>query len=60
MKVAPILEGLEGDKILGQYVEPAREVTLVRLIKEVGCYWFPIWLNFLFLLLPTMDMLLNT
>ena len=34
-KVTPILEGLEEDEILKQYIEPAREVLLVRLIKEV-------------------------
>ena len=35
-RVTPILESLEEDEILKQYIEPARDVMLVRLIKEVG------------------------
>ena len=34
-KASPILEGLEEDETLRQYVEPAKDVLLVRLIKEV-------------------------
>ena len=36
-KVSPVLDGLADDEILSQYVEPTREVLLVRLIKEVSC-----------------------
>jgi len=32
----PILEGLTGHEPLEQYVEPLKEITLVRLIKQVG------------------------
>ena len=35
-KVMPILEGLTGHEPLEQYVEPLKEITLVRLIKQVG------------------------
>jgi len=34
-KVLPILEGLESKEVLGQYVEPLKEISLVRLIKQV-------------------------
>lgn len=34
-RVSPILEGLASDEILKDYSEPLREITLVRLIKEV-------------------------
>lgn len=34
-RVAPILSGLESDEVLKEYVSPLREITLVRLIKEV-------------------------
>ena len=37
-KVSPILDGLAEDEVLQQYVEPAREVLLVRLIKEVSSF----------------------
>lgn len=35
-RVSPILEGLESDDVLKEYVESLRETTLIRLIKEVG------------------------
>lgn len=34
-RVSPILEGLESDDVLKEYVESLRETTLIRLIKEV-------------------------
>lgn len=34
-KVMPILEGLDSQESLKQYVEPLRDITLVRLIKQV-------------------------
>lgn len=34
-KVTPILESLDSQESLKQYVEPLREITLVRLIKQV-------------------------
>ena len=34
-RVAPILEGMESDDVLKEYTEPLKEITLVRLIKEV-------------------------
>ena len=34
-RVSPILEGLESDDVLKEYVESIRETTLIRLIKEV-------------------------
>ena len=34
-KILPILDKLEEDDTLKQYVEPMKEVSLVRLIKEV-------------------------
>ena len=37
-KISPILDRLEEDDTLKQYVEPMKEVTLVRLIKEVGVW----------------------
>ena len=37
-RVLPILEGLQENQLLGQYVDPLKEITLVRLIKQVsGC-----------------------
>ena len=33
--VTPILEGLEGNSLLCHYVEPLKEVAVVRLIKQV-------------------------
>lgn len=35
-RVAPILDGLRADTELGQYVDALQEITLVRLIKQVG------------------------
>ena len=35
-RVSPIIEALESDDVLKDYVEPLRETTLVRLIKEVS------------------------
>ena len=34
-RVAPIFEGMESDDVLKEYIEPLKEITLVRLIKEV-------------------------
>jgi hypothetical protein len=34
-KVMPILEGLESQDALKQYMEPLKDITLVRLIKQV-------------------------
>ena len=34
-KVTPILESLDSQDSLRQYVEPLKEITLVRLIKQV-------------------------
>ena len=36
-RVTPVLEGLESDDVLKEYTEPLKEITLVRLIKEVNC-----------------------
>ncbi len=35
-RVTPILDGLQGNEQMEQYVEPLKEITLVRLIKQVG------------------------
>ncbi len=35
-RVVPILEGLRENTELGQYVDALQEITLVRLIKQVG------------------------
>lgn len=37
-RVSPILEGLESDEMLKDYIEPLKEITLVRLIKEVSLH----------------------
>ena len=36
-KVCPILDGLNENETLKQYVEPLKDVVVVRLIKEVSC-----------------------
>ena len=40
-RVMPILEGLGDQEALSQYVEPLKEITLVRLIKQVGTAAIP-------------------
>ena len=34
-RIVPILEGLEGNETLAQYMEPVKEITIIRLIKQV-------------------------
>ena len=38
-RVTPILTSLEEDESLKQYVQPLKDVMVVRLIKEVTLVW---------------------
>ena len=41
--VTPILDSIEQQENLGQYVPLLKEITLVRLIKQVGKRWVKVW-----------------